>query len=206
MKRMNICQINQSFSSIIKRMNICLMDLRFADDVFLFARSSAEIAALLDDLVEELKAVGLELNAAKTVVLTSQAQPAAEFVTKAGWKLKVKDRDEAQKWLGCMLCCSGRHDLDIDYHIQAATKAFFNNKGVLSDRSVAVKTLLNFFNKIVTPVATFAASHHTPYKQDLQKLAIVFRHLSSRVVGRPGALDWSRPCARMARAPSRYNR
>lgn len=35
-----------------------LIDLRFADDILLFASSSVEAATLLDTLVEELAAVG----------------------------------------------------------------------------------------------------------------------------------------------------
>ena len=52
-----------------------LVDLRFLDDILLFAKSAAEASAILDGLVHELAAVGLVLNAAKTVVLTTQAQP-----------------------------------------------------------------------------------------------------------------------------------
>ena len=46
----------------------CLLDLRFADDILLFARTAAEAMALLDDLVRKLQNIGLQLNAAKTVV------------------------------------------------------------------------------------------------------------------------------------------
>ena len=50
-----------------------LIDLRFADDIFLFARSALEVGRLLDSLVAELSEVGLLLNADKTVVLTCQS-------------------------------------------------------------------------------------------------------------------------------------
>ena len=51
-----------------------LIDLRFADDILLFARSAMEVRKLLDSLVAELSEVGLLLNAGKTVILTSQSQ------------------------------------------------------------------------------------------------------------------------------------
>ena len=49
-----------------------LLDLRFADDILLFAQTAVEAMALLDDLVRKLQNIGLQLNAAKTVVLTSE--------------------------------------------------------------------------------------------------------------------------------------
>ena len=48
-----------------------IIDLRFAHDILLFARSALEVGSLLDSLVAELSEVGLLLNADKTVVLTS---------------------------------------------------------------------------------------------------------------------------------------
>ena len=45
-----------------------LIDLRFADDILLFARSALEVGRLLDSLVAELSEVGHLLNADKTVV------------------------------------------------------------------------------------------------------------------------------------------
>ena len=48
---------------------LSLIDLRFADDILLFARNADESAWLLDSLVEELSKVGLVLNAEKTVAL-----------------------------------------------------------------------------------------------------------------------------------------
>ena len=50
-----------------------LLDLRFADDILLFAKSYAETVSLLHDLVNALSQVGLILNANKTVVLTNEA-------------------------------------------------------------------------------------------------------------------------------------
>ena len=54
---------------------IPLLDLRFADDILLFATYSDEAARMLDAFVACLKEVGLELNASKTKILTTQAQP-----------------------------------------------------------------------------------------------------------------------------------
>ena len=52
-----------------------LLDLRFADAILIFARTSHEIMTLMNKLVEFLGDAGLKLNAGKTVLITTQAQP-----------------------------------------------------------------------------------------------------------------------------------
>ena len=45
---------------------VSLLDLRFADDILIFAKSYEEIGHVLDALVDALRQVGLVLNAGKT--------------------------------------------------------------------------------------------------------------------------------------------
>ena len=52
-----------------------LVDLRFADDVLIFANTKEEAQNLLDSLVRHLAAAGLMLNTSKNVALTTEAQP-----------------------------------------------------------------------------------------------------------------------------------
>ena len=102
-----------------------LLDLRFADDILIFARSSHEIMILLDKLVQFLGDAGLKLNAEKTVLITTQAQPPPFLTTSTGAVIKVKEKESGHKWLGCMLSSAGSKSatLDIDYHLQSANRA-----------------------------------------------------------------------------------
>ena len=56
-----------------------LLDLRFADDILIFARSSHEIMTLLDKLVEFLGDAGLKLNAEKNCVDTNTSPATTVF-------------------------------------------------------------------------------------------------------------------------------
>ena len=58
-----------------------LLDLRFADDLLLFANSANDAAQMLDELVRCCSAVGLRLNARKTKVLTTEAQAPPKLIT-----------------------------------------------------------------------------------------------------------------------------
>ena len=84
-----------------------LIDLRFADDISLFARSALEVGKLWDSLVAELSEVDLLCNADNTVVLTSQSQPPSTITTEHGIRLKVRQATSHRNGCGCMSTAYG---------------------------------------------------------------------------------------------------
>ena len=136
-----------------------LIDLRFADDILLSARSAMEVRKLLE--VAELSEVGLLLNAGKTVILTSQSQPLSTITIDHGITRKVLPGNVAQTWLGCMLPAYGSEqkclDLDLQFHLQQAAKAYHANKWILEDRTVPISQRLRYFSS----AACFASGHRT---------------------------------------------
>ena len=167
-----------------------LLDLRFADDILLFARTAAEAMALLDDLVHRL-----QLNTGKTFVLTSEVQPPSFLATHNGCKLRALQQQEAHKWLGCMIGAAGSRNtqLDLQHHFQAASRAFHADEWILCDKGVSVVHRLRYFEKAISPVACFSASHRAIHKDDLAKLDVEYRRLMRRVVGPPADTNWASP-------------
>ena len=172
-----------------------LLDLRFAGDILVFATSSQQAAYLLDELVVALADVGLILNQDKTKLITTQTQPPTTITTPGGLTVAVVDQDGCHKWLGCILSGNNRgsHRLDLEYHLQAASKTFFANRNILCNKSVSLVKRLQFFDKIVTPVACFAAGHRKIYKTDLETMDVHFRRLLRSVVGPPSQTNWLNP-------------
>ena len=170
-----------------------LIDLRFADDILLFARSALEVGKLLDSLVAELSEVGLVLNADKTVVLTTQSQPPSTITTDHGITLRVLSGNVAQKWLGCMLSAYGSEQkcLDLQYHLQQAAQSYHANKWILEDRRVPISQRLRYFDAVVSSVACFAGGHRTIYQEHIQTLDLHFRKFCRSIVGPPPYIDWT---------------
>ena len=102
-------------------------DVRFSDDILVFATSAQQAAYLIHELVVALAGFGVVLKEGKTKLLTTQAHPPKIITTPGGLSVVVVDRDECHKWLGCMLSAnnSGSYRLDLEYYVQAASKAFF---------------------------------------------------------------------------------
>ena len=172
-----------------------LLDLRFADDILLFARTKAEAIFMLETLMEELACVGLCLNASKTVVLTNEAQPPSCLILTNQEAIVVKANNVGHKWLGCILSAGadGRSTLDITFHLQAASRAFFANKQILCDKKVRLAVRLRFFDRVITPVALFASGHRTIRMSDLYKLDVAFRKMLRMIVGPPNFVEWNAP-------------
>ena len=162
---------------------IPLLDLRFADDI------------LLDALVACLKEVGLELNASKTKILTTQAQPGKTLTTQNGLEMEILDATKAHKWLGCLLSTSnaGNREADLDFRLQATSKAFYANKLILCDKNVSLNSRIKFFDSVVTSVVRFGAGQRKLYKSELRKLDVHCRKLLRQVVRPPGSIDWTQP-------------
>ena len=134
--------------------------------------------------MEELACVGLCPNASKTVVLTNEARPPTCLILTNQEAIVVKANNVGHKWLGCILSAGadGRSTLDITFHLQAASRAFFANKQILCDKKVRLAVRLHFFDRVVTPVALFASGHRTIRMSDLYKLDVAFRKMLRMIV------------------------
>ena len=75
--------------------------------------------------------------------------------------------------------------LDLQHHLQAASRAFHGNKWILCDKGVSVLHRLRYFEKVISPVACFGASHRAIHKDDLAKLDVEYRRLMRMIVGPP---------------------
>ena len=132
---------------------------------------------MLDELVVALADVGLILHENKTKLLTTQAQPPNKITTPRGLNAAVVDRAGCHKWLGCILSGNNRgsHIFDLEYHLQAASKAILANRNIVCD------------------VARVAAGHRKIYKAHLETMDVHFRRLLRSVAGDPSQTNYVNP-------------
>ena len=170
-----------------------MLDLRFADDILIFAQSRVETGYLLDALVKQLDSVGLLLNPEKTMVITNEPQPPQTITTTAGVNLQVLPRDGGLKWLGNMLtsCGSKLQDVDLQYHLQQASQIFHMNRWILQNKNVSITKRFRHFESVVSSVARFAGGHRTIYNRQLERLDTHFWKLCRSIVGPPPGTAWT---------------
>ena len=159
-----------------------LLDLRFADDSLLFARSAQDTAKLLDDLVRCCFGVGLRMKVTKSKIVTSQAQAPAQFC------------HPTRHTSGWVVCCPARVQKHIlrmwTFFCRLLPGRLFANKEIFLDRNGCLKQRLEFFDALVTPVACFAAGHRAFFHADIRQFDVEFGTLQWRIVGLPADIQW----------------
>ena len=186
-------QTGQNFGIQLQTNAQALTDLRFADDILLFALSLQQILVMVRSLILCLRQVGLILNASKTKLMTTQAQPPNRVWLHEETYIDIVRDGSTHKWLGCQLSMSGDQTSDVEFHLHAAARAFWANKWILCDKHVPLALRVKFFEAVVTPVACFGAGHRKVRQHHLRKLDSEWRRLLRIMVGPPSGLDWSLP-------------
>ena len=77
-----------------------LTNIRYADDLMLLATSSNDLIYMLETLIPELAACRLQLNSAKTKILTTSPSESSEFVDVCGEMVQVIHAETVHKYLG----------------------------------------------------------------------------------------------------------
>ena len=83
-----------------------LTNIRYADDILLFAKSLEELVFMMESLVHESAHIGLQRSSSKTKIFTTQSLTKPLFVEVCGEMLQVVTGDQTHKYLGRSLCGS----------------------------------------------------------------------------------------------------
>jgi hypothetical protein len=161
-----------------------LTNVRYADDVMLFAKSEEELTEMTELLVEAFGNVGLELNAAKSKVLTND-NITFSFLDIADNLVSVIEAGAHHKYLGRYL--SGefvfREVTEINHRIQCAWHKFGLNSSILCNRDIAIHLRLKLFDAIITPTILFGIAILPLSAASLEKIEVVQRKMLRKIVG-----------------------
>ena len=105
----------------------CLTNLRFADDVMLFATSKRQIQAMMCEFKEATKKVGLTIHPNKTKILSSESSmnPDTKRYMKIGdLDIEILAKRESVKYLGQRISFHQQETIEIKSRIRAAWATF----------------------------------------------------------------------------------
>ena len=109
-----------------------LSNLRFADDVVLFAHRVDHVEQMVEDLAQTSARYGLKLNFSKTKVLTWDAlAKGRSTIEVSGQKVAIIKEDESEKYLGRKLGMSRCQEVEISNRLAAGWATFHEHKGEL---------------------------------------------------------------------------
>jgi hypothetical protein len=178
-----------------------LTNIRYADDIMVYATSLGELTMMLEMLTVELRIIGLELNQKKTKILTTVPMQQATVVEVAGEFVDILYGQAVHKYLGRKLPgqLSQRGRVELSHRFQNAWWKFNEHRDTLLDQDISVASRLKLFEAVVTPTVLFGLSSCPLTKQQVQSIDALQRRMLRSIVGWRRVSDehWSETMRRM---------
>ena len=151
-----------------------LINIRYADDVWLYAKSFKELEQLTERLLDALKAIGLSLNATTTNILrcnVSEDDSSLNFVEIEGEFMEVLDDTNSHRYLEKLFCISITERIIIEFRSRkrAAWAVFAKHKAVLLDHNLSLQLRLKYFSACIGHAMLFGTLVMPMSKIHLQK-------------------------------------
>ena len=159
--------------------------IRYADDLMLFATSSNDLIYMLEALIPELAACGLQLNSAKPKILPTSPAESYEYVDVCGEMIQVIHAETVHKYLGRNLGGNfwARRNSEFAHRLPVAWNKFQKYKHILLNKHVPLVLRLKLFDAMVSPAMLFGLATLPLTKGCLQKLGVVQKRMLRSIVG-----------------------
>ena len=172
----------------------------------LYAKTWQELVSMMEMLVEELGAVGLQLNAGKTKILTTICdQKVPAYIDVCGELVETLGGESCHKYLGRKLCgnLASRVSVEFAHKLQVAWRKFSRHRSTLVNKNASLALRMKLFDKLfdalVSPTILFGLSTLPLTKMHVQKLDTTQRKMLRSMVGwiRVDGEDWADTMRRM---------
>ena len=132
----------------------CLTNLRFADDVMLFATSKGQIQNMMCEFKEATEKVGLTIHPDKTKILSNESSMNSDtkrYIKIGDMNIEILAKSESVKYLGQRISFYQQETLEIKSRIRAAWTTFRKYRQELTSKKYMLKLRLRLFDATVSP-------------------------------------------------------
>ena len=146
----------------------CLTNLRFADDVMLFATSKEQIRKMMCDFKKATGKVGLRIHPDKTKILSNQStinSNTTRHIEVGEMSIEILSRNESVKYLDQRISFYQQETIEIKNRIRAAWATFHKYRQELTSKKYMLKLRLRLFDATVSPTVCYAAETWTPNEE-----------------------------------------
>ena len=158
-----------------------LTNLRFADDVLLFATTLPQVTSMLNLLHDVAATYGLELHPDKTVILSNlshrRGRQAGRIATVGGRQVKILPYHENTKYIGRKLTFDDQHTTEITSRITTAWRKFNALRNELTNSRYSLTSRLRLFQSTITPTVLYGCTSWTTTKTLTTKLQTTQRRM-----------------------------
>ena len=146
----------------------CLTNLRFADDVMLFATSKGQIRNMMCEFKEATEKVGLTIHPNKTKILSNESSMNSHtkrYIKIGDMNIEILAKSESVKYLGQRISFYQQETLEIKSRIRAAWTTFREYRQELTSKKYMLKLRLRLFDATVSQTLCYAAGTWTPSRE-----------------------------------------
>ena len=136
-----------------------LSNLRFADDVMVFATSLPEARDMLADLMKEAGEVGLEVHLGKTSFLSNGIDVNKEVrsIEVCGSRVEVLEAGASTMYLGRALAFQDSDENELKHRLKRAWAKFGVYRNELTNKRYSLFDRMKLFNAVVTPTVLYGS-------------------------------------------------
>jgi hypothetical protein len=162
-----------------------LLNLRFADDVLLFAQSKVDAGRMIDHLGVEASKYGLKLHLGKTKIISLWADGKSVVAgVKVGDQIvEVLGPEGTEKYLGRKLCLGDFQATELKNRLASGWAVFMSYKNELCGKNYAFKDRARLFEAVVTPRVMYATATWTMTKDMEKELRTTRRKMLRMMIG-----------------------
>eukprot|EP00794_Sanderia_malayensis_P006797 gene6797-7563_t len=161
-----------------ERMN----NLRFADDIILFAEKEEHLSKLLNDLNQEGREDGMKMNKKKTKIMCNGI---AKKRRRKGIMIDGEQLEEVDeyKYLGRLLTSGNEMAKEVDERITSAWKRFGQYSTFMRDQRMPLCLKRKIMNTVILPSMTYGAETWSLTNHQREKLAVTQRSMERSMMG-----------------------
>ena len=133
-----------------------LSNLRFADDIILFAESEDKLKEMLEELNNEGKKDGMKLNKKKTKIMCNEV---ARRRPRTGVKIDAEQLEEVTeyKYLGRLITSGNELNKEIGERITSGWRRFGDYSHFLRDKKIPTCLKRKIMDTVILPAMTYGA-------------------------------------------------
>lgn len=162
-----------------------LTNIRYADDLMIYASSMDELVRMLEALFSALQNIGLEVNPEKCKILANEASAIAIVVDVGGLFIECLTGSETHRYLGRLLAGDPlrRSHVEFSNRCQCAWAKFSRHRDILTDKHISLHSRLKFFDTVVSPTVLFGLAQIPLLREHVDHLDALQRKMLRRIVG-----------------------
>ena len=142
----------------------CLTNLRFADDVMLFATSKGQMQNMMCEFKEATEKVGLTIHPNKTKILSNESSMNSDtrrYMKIGDMDIEILAKSESVNFLGQRISFYQQETLEI----RAAWTTFRKYRQELTSKKYMLKLRLRLFDATVSPTLCYASGTWSPSRE-----------------------------------------